>query len=295
MKLEISIEADIPTINELLAELTVRIPARDINKTAGKNRTDSRVLTFLSEAESPDDLLKSIAAIAAKVEKNHPGRLPLNIHVRNMACSEPTQCSDEFNKPFSPVEGIRLVPWDGRKVLVPGAADILLDPALAFGTGLHPSTRLCLHFLKQLTHDRELDFSAWSVLDIGCGSGILSIAALRLGAAEALGIEIDPDAVKIARRNIVINGLTHSARIIEESWQNLTGHYNLIMANLVPSVLFKAAARIGGLLNGHGLFITAGFPESNNKKVQHLFEQYGLNLQDEFSMDGWGALLLAKR
>lgn len=105
---------------------------------------------------------------------------------------------------------------------------------------------------------------------------------------------IDPNAINVACGNIQINRLAHSAQVLHTSWHDVTGQYDLILANLVPSVLFKAVPYIAKFLKEQALLITAGFPVSRNTKVLGLFEKRGLRLISEFSSDGWGALLITK-
>ena len=131
-------------------------------------------------------------------------------------------------------------------------------------------------------------------LDIGCGSGILAIAAIRLGAARVLAIEIDPDAVQAARKNIGLNRLAHAAEVAKSSWHDVSGQYDLVMANLVPSVLYKAAPHIATLLREQGLLIAAGFPLSKNAEIYRRFAKNDLRLVHESSLDGWGALLISR-
>lgn len=88
-----------------------------------------------------------------------------------------------------------------------------------------------------------------------------------------LGLEIHPDVAQVTRRNIEINRLAHSAQVIETSWHDVSEQYDLVLANLVPSVLLKFVSSIPKLLKEQGLLITAGFQTSNNKKVLTLFEQ----------------------
>jgi ribosomal protein L11 methyltransferase len=143
----------------------------------------------------------------------------------------------------------------------------------------------------------EQDFkknTSYSVLDIGCGTGILSIAALRLGAAKTLGIEIDPDTVQVARRNIQLNELERSAEIIEGSWQDISGNFDLIVANLVPSVLLKVAPKMANLLTANGLVITSGFPKTHHEKLLDIFTMSNLHLIKGSSLEKWGAMLLGK-
>lgn len=292
MKLAINIKASSLVKHDLLAGLADIIQMLDIAEAADRYKSDYLTLNFHTETNEPDILLQKIGALIAIIEKGDADKTGIDVHVSNIDCSEPALCAAQNKQSYSPVASPRLIPWKSKNLPPDAPHDIFLDPALVFGTGQHPSTRLCLELLKQVT-DREKN-APRTVLDIGCGTGILTIAALRLGASRALGIEIDPDAVQVARRNILLNRLSHSAQIIESSWQNITEHYDLILANLVPSVLFKAAPSIAKLLREHGLLITAGFSVSKNKKVIGLFEEIGLHLLSESSLDAWGALLLKK-
>lgn len=296
MKLEVNIQAGSLAKQDLLTGLSGLIPMQYIEVTAGKHNGHRYVLNFFIEANEPDGLLQKIAAVISKIEKRHPGEEQgIYLHVRNIEGSEPGLNTRQHGKPFYPVAGIRIIPWNGRSNTTVAAHDILLEPSHAFGTGLHPSTRLCLQLLKLAAgYEPGKKLTSRSVLDIGCGSGILTIASLRLGAARALGIEINPEAVQTARRNIQLNRLENQAQISECSWQKITGTHDLILANLVPSVLFKAAPFIAELLSEQGLLIAAGFPESKNRDLLGVFEKNGLGLIDESFADGWGALLLTK-
>jgi ribosomal protein L11 methyltransferase len=295
MKLEISIEAGNLLKDDLLSGITALVTKQHIAVTAAKHCSKRFMLNVTIEEQSPDLLLHEIDALITKFENHHPGTRNIEVHVSNVASSEPAISNGQNADFFSPVEGIRIIPWNGGNNTITQPRDILLEPAHAFGTGLHPSTRLCLQFLKQLAgQNSKNELNALSVLDIGCGSGILSIAAQRLGALRVLGIEIDPDAAQVAQRNIQINRLTDSVKVIKESWHDVSGRYDLVLANLVPSVLFKAASSIPAFLNEQGLLITAGFPASKSREILGLFKKKGLRLLDESFSDGWGGLLIIK-
>jgi ribosomal protein L11 methyltransferase len=296
MKLEISLKTSLPAKQHLLAGLADLLSDHYINKITTWHNDNHFELIFFFEADSPENFLQNLSAAAARIENSFPQKLDIDIQIKNTAGSEPSLCLEKNGKPFFPVKGIRIVPWTGGQNIKPAADDILLDPAGAFGNGLHPSTRLCLQLLKQAAdRDAGKKGPSRSVLDLGCGSGILAIAALRLGASRALGIEIDQQAAQAARRNVQINQLADSAQILNTSWQSVSGQYDLVLANLVPSVLFKAVPSIARLLNKQGLLITSGFPAAKKMKVLELFEQKGLRVLNELSLDGWGALQIIKQ
>jgi len=296
MEVEIIIEAPAQVKQYLMNRLTDIFPQHHFAEKTDRHNNSRFTLKFFFETETPDRLLQKIEAVVAKTENRNSCGLGhgIDILVRNPACAEPALDTAEHDRFFSPVADMRLISCHDSGNAAPAALDILLDPAQAFGTGLHPSTRLCLQLLKLVADlDLEKKHAPRSVLDIGSGSGILTIAALRFGAARALGIEIDPGAVEVARRNIHINRLAHSARVVQKSWQDLSGQYDLVLANLVPSVLYKAAPAIAKLLKAESLLITAGFSESRNMKVLEMFSGYGLHLLQASSLDGWGGLLLS--
>ncbi len=147
-------------------------------------------------------------------------------------------------KAFFPVlrVGRRLVirPTWRRHRARPGDVVLALDPGMAFGTGLHPTTRLCLAALEPLADDGRL--AEATVLDVGCGSGILAIAALRLGAASALGVDTDPIAVESTLANARRNRLARRLRARAGSLPTGERPFDVVLANLIAGVLIPLAA-----------------------------------------------------
>ena len=117
----------------------------------------------------------------------------------------------------------------------PSAVNLVLDPGMAFGTGSHPTTRLCLEWLERNVA------AGCSVLDYGCGSGILAIAAARLGAGQVAGVDIDPQAVDAARANAAANGV---AAVFADSAAPVAGEYDLVVANILSNPLRVLAPAI---------------------------------------------------
>lgn len=294
MKLEISIKASNSVHHELLlARLACIFTEYSITEKSNSRKPDSGACSFTINTEDPDGILQQVTLVISQFENRYELADPFEVHVRDLDCSEPDLYRCSHNRPFGPVGNIRIVPWHDKTNLPAASGEIFLTPSAAFGTGLHPTTRLCLQLLQLAAiSGPETNFPSATVLDIGCGSGILTIAALRLGAAQALGVEIEQDAVRTARRNMQLNRLAERAEIKQSSWQEITGTYDLILANLVPSVLFRAAPFIPKLLNSRGMLVIAGFPAAKNKKVAKLFAESGLHPLQESSADGWGAMVL---
>ncbi|MGG4663465.1 50S ribosomal protein L11 methyltransferase [Providencia vermicola] len=143
-----------------------------------------------------------------------------------------------------------------RDVPDPTAVNVMLDPGLAFGTGTHPTTSLCLQWLD------GLDLEGKTVIDFGCGSGILAIAALKLGAAHAIGIDIDPQAITASRDNAKRNGVSERLSLYLPKDQPQELQADVVVANILAGPLRELASmisvlpRAGGLLGLSGVLAT---------------------------------------
>ena len=133
---------------------------------------------------------------------------------------------------------------------------VIIQPSMGFGTGHHATTRLTLKALQNLTLDNH------TVLDIGCGSGVLAIAAVKLGARSAIGIDIDPDALDNARENAVLNHMGDRARFEEGDFREMSIRADVVMANLTGGLLERSAAKLADFVEPGGFLIVSGFMES---------------------------------
>jgi ribosomal protein L11 methyltransferase len=131
----------------------------------------------------------------------------------------------------------------------PAAINLILDPGMAFGTGSHPTTRLCLEWLERTVKPGD------SVLDYGCGSGILAIAAAKLGAAQVAGVDIDPQAVEAANANAERNGVV---AVFADSAAPLAGEYDVVVANILSNPLRVLAAAICAHVRSGGCLALSG-------------------------------------
>ncbi|MDO4572495.1 MAG: 50S ribosomal protein L11 methyltransferase, partial [Clostridia bacterium] len=167
-----------------------------------------------------------------------------------------------------------------------------LDPGVAFGTGAHHTTRMCLAYLDECVRE------GMSVLDLGCGSGILAIAARLLGAAEATAVDIDPLAVKIACENAQKNGLTRGFRALTGELPDdaalraaLGGPCDLIVANIVAGVVIRLAPLARTLAKPGAPFIASGVIEEREAEVCAALEAAGFFVEERRRSGGWVALL----
>ncbi len=206
----------------------------------------------------------------------------------------------------------------GRKLIIlpawmespePQRIPIKIDPGMAFGTGTHPTTQLCLELLEavfdqRLKQNRQSSIeNPKSVIDIGCGSGILSVAALKLGAEIALGVDIDEAAVKNSRENADNNGISSEAFLlgvgsVEEvkSGKFALSQAPLVLANILAPILIRLFdAGMADLVAPGGAIILSGILEHQADGVIEAAQKHGLAFTDRRQMADWVALLCAKQ
>ena len=168
----------------------------------------------------------------------------------------------------------------------PAAINIVLDPGLAFGTGSHPTTRLCLRWLDENIRGGE------SVLDYGCGSGILAIAALKLGAARAVGVDVDLQAVISSRDNAFANRVEHAAFFQPDEAPQAS--YDLVVANILTNPLRMLAPLLANATRPGGQIVLSGILEEQAQDVMNIYQQW-FELPPPVFEDGWACLSGRKR
>lgn len=177
---------------------------------------------------------------------------------------------------------------DDNEALLP----VILDPGMAFGTGLHPSTRLCMAALERHLHPGE------AVLDVGCGSGVLAITAARLGASSVLATDIDPIAVAATNENATRNGVHAAITARTGSLPDRTEHpagWPVIVANILADVIVELlVAGMADLLAVEGRLIVSGIIEPRAADVERALNAAGLHLVDGLNEGDWVALVAAR-
>lgn len=178
---------------------------------------------------------------------------------------------------------------------------VRLDPGMAFGTGSHPTTRLCLELIEEW-FTRQADEvlqkkGKTRMIDLGCGTGILAIAALKLGAQRALGVDTDPQAVEVARQNAQLNAVSDRLELATGSLIEILGgqfslrQAELVVANILTSVLVRLLAEgLGDLVAQQGWLILSGIFEGQEREVINAAEMRGLHLIQRRQSEGWVAL-----
>ena len=172
---------------------------------------------------------------------------------------------------------------------LPDDVVVALDPGMAFGTGLHPTTRLCLAGLERLADERG-GLAGARVLDVGCGSGILAIAALRLGAAAALGVDTDPIAIDATLANAARNDLSGHIGAREGSLPSGEPPFDVVLANLIAGVLAPLAPLLRSEVGSGGALLASGIFVDRESEVIAAFEAAGLAISARDAEGEWIAL-----
>jgi ribosomal protein L11 methyltransferase len=165
---------------------------------------------------------------------------------------------------------------------------LALDPGMAFGTGLHPTTRLCLEGVERWADEGLFEHAR--VLDVGCGSGILAIAAARLGAPEVLGVDTDPVAVQATHANAALNGCSDAVSARRGSLPVAEAPFDLVLANLIASLLVSIAGELGASVAAGGRILCSGIFVDRESEVRASLEGAGLRISGSWREGDWVAL-----
>ncbi len=239
---------------------------------------DTASVTAMLPLDSEIDLLVEKVRLHFKI----PSKLKYKIEQiperdwvkRSRSLSQPLKISDR----------LWIIPtWES--IVDPKAINLRFDPGIAFGSGTHPTTRLCLQWLDQEISGGE------QVLDYGCGSGILGIAALKLGAAEAVGVDIDPQANAAALENASINQVCFPTGLPEEL---LPDKFDLIVANILANPLLEMVHIFSELLNDGGKIALSGILHTQSDRTKQVYQKYFTGFEQESSGD-WILLAGYKR
>jgi len=169
---------------------------------------------------------------------------------------------------------------------------IFLDPGMAFGTGHHPTTRMCMELLEDTIVGGE------KIIDLGCGSGILSVTAVKLGALSSIGFEIESNASKVAKENCVLNGVDESVEVFNSTlpdYRYSEGDFDLALANISAKVIIELADHLTKGLRSGGKLILSGVLENALEDVRDVFEPLGVVFEKVMTDSDWTAVLATKK
>lgn len=228
--------------------------------------------------------VETLALIAARMEA---AGIPYTVETEGV---EQEDWQNGWRKYYHPMEiGSRLAVVPSWQQYDTDRVKLILDPGLAFGTGGHETTSLCLEALDEQVRGGE------RVLDIGTGSGILAIAALKLGAASAEGVDIDPVAVRTAGENAALNGVQDKLTVlVGDLSDKASGTYDIITANIVANAILSLAPAVPGLMAEGATFIASGIIDSRKDEVIAGLEKAGLSVVEVKEKRGWECIICKK-
>jgi len=257
-----------------------------------EKRGKCRVTFYLPEDDGGWHTLGQVRIALAALKKQHGEYAPLLLTMENVADEDWENNWKAFYKPMEIGERLLVVPeWEQKEV--PGRVKLILNPGLTFGTGSHATTRLCLTALDRLIRGGE------KVLDLGCGSGILSIAALRLGAERAFACDVDPTCVNVAYENAALNGVGRERYTVRAGdvtadralAAEFGGDYDVVVANIVADVIIALAPRVRPLLKAGGVFLCSGIIDDRADEVRQKLVDAGWEIAETNASEGWYSYL----
>lgn len=171
----------------------------------------------------------------------------------------------------------------------PGEVVLELDPGMAFGTGLHPTTRMCAVACERYVREGA------RVLDVGTGSAILSLAAAKLGATRVVAVDVDPVAVEVARKNATLNGEEDRIQVEQGSLEQLRGvaesSYDLVLANIIASVIIDLSRGLHDVLSPEGVLVVSGIIAEREGDVREALTRAGLRIEETMAEGDWRAMV----
>lgn len=199
----------------------------------------------------------------------------------------------KYYQPIPVGNRVYIVPdWMRGEPVPDGRVPLYLNPGLTFGTGAHPTTQLCLELLEEVIRPGD------QVLDLGCGSGILAIAALALGASRAVGVDIDPKAADVAFENAALNGIgadrlsVYAGDVLSDKKLAARlgpGQNRVVLANIVADVIIPLSAKAGEFMTPDGVFLTSGVIDGREDEVRAALEADGFAVVKHLERGGWHA------
>jgi ribosomal protein L11 methyltransferase len=251
---------------------------------------EDRILRgYLSASRWDGRLEEEVRSVAALLARSSASMAP-RITVREI---EPRNWNEEWEKTIQPIRVTdRIVIAPTWHAVEPGGDDIVLriDPKMSFGTGYHETTRLVLHLLQRRVRD------GITVLDVGTGTGVLAIAAVRLGASSATGVDVDEWSYVNARENLRLNGVEEKIRVLRGDLAVVPpGTYDLVLANIQLNVIEPLLRSLGERLAPGGTLILSGLLLADEERISDALDEAGLTTVELRSENEWIALAAVTR
>ena len=285
----------IDTVSEYLADLTgsgvcvenLTVDAFSLSEIP--ESSTAQIKAYLPPDSDSALYLAQIEGFLTMLAQDHPG---LTVSPPELSSVSSQDWSTSWKANFKPLRvGRRLLIVPTWEEACSGPDDIVLriDPGMAFGTGGHETTRLCLELLEEIM-DAMPTLVSPAVLDLGTGSGILAMAAEQLGAGSVLAVDIDPLAVEVARENLALNGMADQVRCETTPLEALEGEFDVILANILAEELVRLADPLCVRLASGGSLILSGILAEKESLVRAGFQGHGLEYLETRRQGEWIAI-----
>lgn len=244
-----------------------------------KDRTKGIVHIYISPEDNP------VEAVAFLTERYTELGIPFEIDTTG--CKEQDWLNNwkQYFNPIEVGEKILIRPTWRDKYDPKGRVVLNLDPGLAFGSGTHETTRLCLQAIEKYTNNSS------TVLDVGCGSGILAVASLLLGAKSAVGVDIDEMAVKTAKENAILNKVNDRLTVLSGNLTDkVEGKYNVVVANIVADAIIMLSKDIKNFMYDDSYYIMSGIIDTRADDVLNAIEDT-FEVTEKLLENGWCCLV----
>lgn len=256
---------------------------------------ESAVKTVSGYFQADETLEERIREIEAYLAANGPSFAGFVYRKPSVTLITEEDWSSSWKEHFKPLRiGKRLVVTPTWENFSPTAGDVVLelDPGMAFGTGTHPTTMLCLSVLERLlSGSGEGEPQLLEVLDVGTGSGILSIAAAKLGVRSVTAIDIDPEAVRVAEDNCSLNGVTSAVTVSDTPLARICGDYDIVLANILAEDLVRLAPLLVERLKPKAFLILSGILIEKEELVKEGFANRNVTLTEVARENEWSCIV----
>ena len=294
-------DAMVDRLSEFLVDLSgsgVTIENLSVDTFSLDTLEDTPLKTVSAYFPADQDLDEKVAQIAAFLADIGPSFPSFEFRAPGISFIREEDWANTWKEHFKPSRiGTRLVIKPTWEEFAPQPDDIIieLDPGMAFGTGTHPTTRLCLESMERIFfHAPPFDNGERAlpsaVLDVGTGSGVLSIAAAKLGAARVVALDIDPSAVAVAEQNLVQNRVVSSVLMTDEPLEKIPGTYDIVLANILAEELVRLGKELFDRVGPRGFLILSGILAEKEELVRTGFAPFALALREITREAEWSCL-----